>query len=177
MTGRDPRFREGAAFVIILIVAVLFWIGVGLRWTYAAEKPREAAPTSEMVDYCQNPAAPLCAPSERVSVDLTWERKGQLERVHGITRSVLGPDLDCDGYVVQAIEALAAYGFPAGSMAWGSGWTRGGVHHAWLIVYTSEGEIMLDPLQKDITRAGGVVEYSHAKRCDWLKKCWRANGG
>ncbi len=181
MTNRKPGWRPPLWLIVVSAAGWLavVWFFDGFNIVKAAEARRGAAPTDEMVQHCENGGSALCARSEPVSVDLTRERRWELERVHSVGRSQISDRCDCDCFVVQAIEALARYGWPAGSMAWGSGWTAKGVHHAWLIVRTSDGEIVLDARLNHIAFAADVVEYSKVKACDWVDvranemECWR----
>lgn len=174
MTDRDPRFPRGWWVGAAIILGAIAWLVAGVALSHAAESRRGASPTAEQVTYCEQGRGALCEPSEPVSVDLDWRRRRELEIIHdGFRRDAERGWLDCDGYVVDVVEKLIATGWPRGALIWGSGWTAEGVHHAWLVVRTDRGEIVLDPLRKDITWARDVVEYSHVKWCANVKNCRR----
>lgn len=179
MTGRDPRFPSGWWVGPAIIVGIVLWIAIGSALSAtAAESRRGAAPTLEQVDACQKGQQALCEPENAVSVDLTPKLRAQLKVIHeGRWRDAQRGWFDCDGYVLHVIEALLRIGVPPGAMAWGSGWTADGVHHAWLVVHVVDDgeprEIVMDPLQKNIGFGLDVVEYSQAKLCENLRECWR----
>jgi predicted transglutaminase-like cysteine proteinase len=175
MTGRDPRFPSGWWVGPVIIIGIMLWIAIGLALSAAAaESRRGAAPTSEMVDACQKGLDALCEPENAVSVDLTQNRLREIAEIHdGHRRAAARGWFDCDGYVLAMVASLTRLGVPPGAMAWGSGWTADGVHHAWLVLHTTDGEIMLDALRKDIGSGLGVLEYSQVKICENLRECWR----